>query len=64
MGEFVELTIHSERDVKITRSVKKENFVLGGIYYHDEINIGAGGERQGVIAIINAAKINGERRIE
>ena len=43
--EFVEFAIHGEGDIKITRSIKEENFVLGGIYYHDEINVGAGGKR-------------------
>ena len=64
MSKFVEFAIHGEGDIKVSGSIKKENFVLGGIHYHDEINIGAGGKRQGVVAIINAAEINGERGIE
>ena len=62
--EFVEFAIHGEGDIKITWSIQEENFVLGGIYYHDEINVGAGGKRQGVITIIDTTEVNGERRIE
>lgn len=64
MGEFIEFTIHGEGDIKISGSIEEENFVLGGIHYHDEINVGASGKRQGVIAIINTAEINGKRYIE
>ena len=45
MGEFVELTIHGEGDVKIARSIKEENFVLGGIDGKNEVNIRAGSKR-------------------
>jgi len=64
MGELVEFAIHGEGDIKIARSIKEENFVLGGIYYHDEINVGAGGKRQGVVTIIDTTEINSERRVE
>ena len=43
--EFVEFAIHGEGDIKITGSIEEENFVLGGIHYHNEIDIGAGGKR-------------------
>lgn len=43
--EFVELAIHGERNIEISGSIKKENFVFGGIHYHDEIDVGAGGKR-------------------
>ena len=45
MGELVEFTIHGEGDIKIARSIQEENFVLGGIDYHDEIDVRAGGKR-------------------
>ena len=64
VGKLVEFAIHGERDIKITGSIEEENFVLGGIHYHDEINVGAGGKRQGMIAIIDTAEINGKRSIE
>ena len=64
MGEFVEFAIHSEGDIKITWSIEEENLVLGGIDGEDEIDIGAGGKRQSVIAIIDATEINSEWRVE
>lgn len=64
VGELVELTIHSEGDIKITWGIQEENLVLGGIDGEDEIDIGAGGKRQSVIAIIDATEINSEWRVE
>jgi hypothetical protein len=45
VGELVEFTIHGERDIKIARSIQEEYFVFGGIDYHNEVNVGAGGKR-------------------
>ena len=61
MGELVEFTIHGEWDIKITGRIEEEDFMSGRIYHEDKINIGTRGERQGVIAIIDATEINSER---
>ena len=45
VGELVELTIHGEGDIKIAWSIQEENFVLGRIDCHNEIDVGAGGKR-------------------
>ena len=64
MGEFVEFTIHSEGDIKIAWSIQEENLVLGGIDGEDEVDVRAGGKRQGMVAIIDATEINSEWRVE
>ena len=45
MGEFVELTIHGEGDIKIAWSIQEENLVLGGIDGEDEVDVRASGKR-------------------
>lgn len=45
VGELVEFTIHGEGDIKIAWSIQEEYFVFGGIDYHNEVNVGAGGKR-------------------
>ena len=62
--EFVEFAIHGEGDIKIAWSIQEEYFVFGGIDYHNEVNVGAGGKRQGMVAIIDATEINSEWRVE
>ena len=64
VGELVEFTIHGERDIKIARSIQEEYFVFGGIDGEDEVDVGAGGKRQGVVAVIDATEINSEWRVE
>lgn len=64
MGEFVEFAIHGEGDIKIARSIQEKNLVLGGVDGEDEIDIGAGGKRQSVIAIIDATEINSKGGVE
>ena len=64
MGEFVEFAIHGEGDIKIAWSIQEENLVLGGIDGEDEIDVGAGGKRQSVIAIIDATEINSKGGVE
>ena len=38
--------------------------MLGGIDYHDKIDVGAGSKRQGVVTIIDATEIDSEGRVE
>ena len=64
VGKLVEFAIHGEGDIKIARSIQEEYFVFGGIDYHNEVNVGAGGKRQGVVAVIDATEINSEWRVE
>ena len=64
VSELVEFAIHGERDVKIARGVQNEDFMFFGIEDHDEINIRAGSKRQSVVAIVDTADIDRERRVE
>ena len=64
MGKLVEFAIHGEGDIKIARSIQEENLVFGGIDGEDEVDVGAGGKRQSVIAIIDATEINSKGRVE
>lgn len=64
VSEFVEPTVHGERDIKIARCVQNEDFMFFGIEDHDEIDVGAGSKRQGVVAVVDAADIDRERRVE
>lgn len=64
VSEFVEFAIHGEGDIKIARSIQEKNLVLGGVDGEDEIDIGAGGKRQSVIAIIDATEINSKGGVE
>ena len=64
VSEFVEFTIHGEGDIKIAWSIQEENLVLGGIDGEDEVDVGAGGKRQGMVAIIDATEINSEGCVE
>ena len=64
VGKLVEFAIHGEGDIKITWSIEEENLVLGGIDGEDEVDVGAGGKRQGMVAIIDATEINSEWRVE
>ena len=64
VGKLVEFAIHGERDIKIARSIQEKNLVLGGVDGEDEIDIGAGGKRQSVIAIIDATEINSKGGVE
>ena len=64
VSEFVEFAIHGEGYIKITWSIEEENLVLGGIDGEDEVDVGAGGKRQGMVAIIDATEINSEWRVE
>lgn len=64
MGEFVEFAIHGEGDIKITWSIEEENLVLGGIDGEDEVDVGAGGKRQSMVAIVDATEVNGKRGVK
>jgi hypothetical protein len=64
VGKLVEFAIHGEGDIKIARSIQEKNLVLGGVDGEDEIDIGAGGKRQSVIAIIDATEINSKGGVE
>ena len=64
MGKFIEFTVHGEGDIKIARSIKEEDFVLGGIDGKDKINIRASGKRYGVVSVIDATEIDSKRRVE
>lgn len=64
VGKLVEFAIHGERDIKIARSIQEKNLVLGRVDGEDEIDIGAGGKRQSVIAIIDATEINSKGGVE
>ena len=64
MGEFIKFAIHGEGDIKIARSIQEENLVLGGIDGEDEVDVGAGGKRQSVVAIIDATEINSKGGVE
>ena len=64
VSELVELAVHGERDIKIARGIQNEDFMFFGIEDHDEINIRAGSKWQGVVAVVDAADIDRERRVE
>lgn len=64
VSELVELAVHGERNIKIARGVQNEDFMFFGIEDHDEINIRAGSKRQSVVAVVDAADIDRERRVE
>ena len=64
VSEFVELAVHGERDIKIARGIKDEDFMFFGIEDHDEVNIRAGSKRQSVVAVVDTADIDRERRVK
>ena len=64
VSEFIELAVHGERNIKVARSIQNEDFMFFGIENHDEINIRAGSKRQSVVAIVDTADIDRERRVE
>ena len=64
VSELIELAVHGERDIIIARGIQNEDFMFFGIEDHDEIDVGAGSKRQSVVAVVDAADIDRERRVE
>lgn len=64
VSELIEFTVHGEWDIEIARGVQNEDFMFFGIEDHDEINVGARSKRQSVVAVVDAADIDRERRVE